>query len=141
MSQHRKPYRPRTEADVSITFNDGVVKIFSVADVAESGFLPEEELTLKLTLPYQEKKLGVKRYYNAKQNQINVNRVIRVPLPPTRITNQDAAETEDGMRYRIDLVQVMTDTFPPCADLTLIAYRQTAEEAQQNGEEVLDLAD
>lgn len=128
MSQHRKPFRPRAEADVSITFNDGVVEIFSVADIAASGRLPAEERTRKYSLPYQERKLGLKRYYNAKQNQINVSRVIRVPLPPTGITSQDVVETEDGKSYRIDLVQVMTDTFPPCADLTLVAYQQTGEE-------------
>ena len=43
------------------------------------------------------------------------------------ITNQDVAVTEDGRRYRIDLVQTVTDAYPPSLDLTLVKYDQGAE--------------
>lgn len=49
-------------------------------------------------------RLGIQRYYSGRQNQVQIERVIRVPRYPG-VTNQDVATTEDGTTYRIDLVQ------------------------------------
>lgn len=122
----KAPFRPRQRAEISQAYNDGVVTIYSVSDGAASGYLPQPEYTELVKLCYQERKLGVKRYYEAKQNQIHVERVIRVPTQPFPITNQNVAETENGKRYRIDLVQVAPDVYPPSVDLTLVDYDQGA---------------
>ena len=124
---HKAPFRPN--AEVSQSYVDGVVTIYSVADTAEAGRLPQETLTIKCRLDYAERKLGIKRYYEAAQNQREVQRVIRVPAPPIEINNQDAAITEDGRAYRIDLVQVLTDVWPKSLDLTLVAFRQGEAES------------
>lgn len=125
MPQQRKaPFRPRQEAEISQSYTDGVVTIYSVSDGATAGRLPRPELTEKIRLDYQERKLGVQRYYQAKQNQIHVERVIRVPRSPIEITSQDVAITEDGRRYRIDLIQAVRDVWPASLDLTLTAYTQ-----------------
>lgn len=136
MSYQRKaPFRPRQNAQVSQCYNDGVVTIYDVRDEAVFGFLPSPVYQVKTTLAYQERKLGIKRYYDARQNQVRVERVIRVPKPsgvfqpvegpePIRITSQDAARTEDGKLYRIDLVQSVPDVYPPSLDLTLAVYEQ-----------------
>ena len=128
---HRKPkqpYRPREQAEVSQSYSDGVVRIFEENDEAPAGRLPQPVLTQKLRLDYQERTLGVQRYYAAAQNQIKAERVLRVPRGPVEITSQDVAVTEDGRRYRIDLVQKAKDTWPASLDLTLTAYRQTPAE-------------
>lgn len=122
----KAPYRPRTDNGVTQNFCDGVVKIYSVTDGAQPGYQPQPVLALKCTLRYEEQRLGIQRYYSAAQNQIEVERVIRVPLAGA-ITNQDVAITEDGRRYRIDLVQVVTDAYPPSLDLTLVKYDQGVE--------------
>ena len=123
MTQHRAPNRKR--ADVTQAFNDGMVAVQTVTDTAAPGLQPKESLREKVKLPYAERKLGIQRYYDAKQNQIEVVRVIRVPRPAQPpITSQDAAITEDGQTYRIDLVQTVPDVFPPCLDLTLKVYTQ-----------------
>lgn len=113
----KKPFRPN--ADVTQSFSDGMVTVYSVADKAKAGYKPVEKLTFKVKLPYEEQRLGVQRYYSAKQNQIEIERVIRVPISNVKISNQDVAETEDGVKYRIDLVQAVKGVFPPSADLTL----------------------
>ena len=122
----KTPFRPRTDEKITQAYNDGMVTVFSVSDSAASGRLPTIQTTEKVKLAYQERKLGIKRYYDAKQNQVNVQRVIRVPRPSVSIDNQDVAETEDGSRYRIDLVQIVPDVFPPSLDLTLTVYTQNA---------------
>ncbi len=122
MPEHKSPFRP--SADVAQTYGDGVVKIYAVSDGAAAGRLPAPVLTQKARLDYEELKLGVQRYYQAKQNQIHVERVIRVPRSPIEITNQDEAITEDGRRYRIDLIQPAKGVWPSSLDLTLTAYTQ-----------------
>ncbi len=125
----KAPYRPSNE--VTQTYNSGVVTVYSVTDSARPGYQPVEQLTKKITLRYEEQRLGIQRYYDAMQNQIQVERVIRVQRAG-QITNQDVAETEDGRRYRIDLVQSVDNVWPPSLDLTLAKYTQ-GEEAHGNG--------
>lgn len=121
----KAPYRPRTDNGVTQNFCDGVVKIYAVTNSAEPGYQPVSELTLKCTLRYEEQRLGIQRYYEAQQNQIEVERMIRVPRAGS-ITNQDVAITEDGRQYRIDLVQ-NADVYPPSLDLTLAKIEQEYE--------------
>lgn len=113
------------QPEISQSYGDGVAYIYTETDGAQPGYLPQPVLTQKLRVDYQERKLGVQRYYQAKQNQIHVERVIRVPRSSVEITSQDVAITEDGRRYRIDLIQAVKDVWPPSLDLTLTAYKQT----------------
>lgn len=131
MRDRKAPYRPRTDNKRAAEgYNDGVVDLYAVSDEAPAGLLPREALRWKERLCYQERKLGIRRYYDARQNQIHVERVIRIPKPPIDITNQDVAITEDGRRYRIDLVQELTDVWPRSLDLTLASYSQGVIEIQ-----------
>lgn len=123
----KAPYCPSNE--VTQGYNSGVVTVYAVTDSARPGYQPVEQLTEKIKLRYEEQRLGIQRYYNAMQNQIQVERVIRVPRAE-QITSQDVAETEDGRRYRIDLVQTVDGVWPPSQDLTLVKYQQ---EEGQNG--------
>lgn len=138
MRDRKAPYRPRADnkrpAEV---YNDGVAEIYSVTDGAQAGLLPRPVRSLKERLPYQERRLGIQRNYAAAQNQIKVERVIRVPRPLAPITSQDVAVTEDGQRYRIDLVQEVTEVWPRSLDLTLAKYEQRAGErtAQEDDDE------
>lgn len=119
------PRRPNHK--VSQGFNDGVVQIFTETDVAAPGYAPEISLTLRTSLSYEERRVGIQRYYEARQNQTKVERVLRVP-DNGLVSNLDRAITEDGSVYRVDLVQHVPDVWPRCVDLTLVAYRQGAAE-------------
>ena len=90
-------------------------------------------LIQKVKLRYEERSLGLQRYYNEQQNQVQVERVIRCPRYMD-VTNQDIAETEDGKRYRIDIVQAIMGVFPPCMDLTLDKYEQNPTDETKGGE-------
>lgn len=122
MRKWKAPNRP--SFDITEGFNDGLVVISSLEDKAQPGFRPVTSETALVTLRYQEQKLGIQRYYSAKQNQIQIERVIRVPKPPVKISSQNIATTEDGTKYRIDLIQNVEDVFPICLDLTLVRYEQ-----------------
>lgn len=119
----KMPYRPN--AEISQQFNSGIVRIYSVSDVAEVGYQPKEKLTLKWKLPFEERVLGIKRLYLSRQNQTEISRVIRVQR--LNISNQDVAITQDGKQYRIDAVQGVSGVFPPSLDLSLVAVEQRFE--------------
>lgn len=133
MKQHKPPNRPAH--DVSQSYNSGMVTICAVTDAAEPGYQPQETRQQLLHVPYDERKLGIRRYYEAMQNQIHVERVIRIPKTNVEITNQLIAETEDGRSYRIDLVQ-KAFVYPPSLDLTLVTYEQA--EQDENTTEVVE---
>lgn len=118
------PFRPGTE--ISQTYNSGIVRIYQVTDQGEPGYAPVLLLELRASLRYEEQKLGLIRHYAAKQAQVQVEKVIRVPRRPD-ISPQDVAQTDDGRLYRIELVQLAQGVFPPSLDLTLAKVEQHYE--------------
>lgn len=123
----KAPFRPRTDNGITQNLNDGQITIYNAEDNAQPGYYPKISLSPKVKLRYEERSLGIQRYYAASQNQTEIKRVIRVQKYPD-VTNQDVAKTEDGTYYRIDLVQNVADVYPPCMDLTLAKYTQGATE-------------
>lgn len=122
----KAPYRPRTDNGVTQNFGDGVVKIYTVTNSAQPGYQPVPALTLKCVLRYEEQRLGIQRYYSGRQNQVEIERVLRVPRYGG-ITNQDVAVTEDGRQFRVDMVQNVTDVYPASLDITLAKIEQEIE--------------
>lgn len=120
----KAPYRPSNQ--VTQAFNSGLVKIYTVENVAAPGYKPVEKLVYKLTLRYEEQRLGITRFYSGQQNQSQIERVIRVPRAGG-VNNQNVAITEDGHKYRIDLVQAVMEIYPPSLDLTLARLDQDYE--------------
>lgn len=118
----KAPRRP--EHKITQDYNDGMVAVLTATDTAQPGYQPVETLTEVVKLPYAQRKLGLYRYYQGRQNQTRVQRVLRVPEPPMEITNRDLARTENGTLYRIDLVQTVPDVWPKSLDLTLAEYTQ-----------------
>lgn len=120
----QNPFRPGIE--ISQPFNSGIVSIFRVTDEGEPGYAPVPRLELRVRLRYEERKLGLIRYYSAKQDQVRVERVLRVPRRP-EISPQDVAVTQDGRQYRIELIQMADGVYPASLDLTLSSVQQVYE--------------
>lgn len=120
----KKPYRPA--AEITQPYNDGIVTIYEVKNVAAPGYKPVEMLVGKAKLRYEERRTGLQRYYSAMQNQVQIERVLRVPRAGA-VSSQDVAVTEEGNQYRIDLVQAVQDVWPASVDLTLAKVDQDYE--------------
>lgn len=130
-----RPRRPQHA--VTQPFNSGMVQICWVW-TGSSGAMPQKHLERKAVLPYEERRMGIGRYYDA-MAYARVDRVIRVPDPGElvytdgkvtkrgRVNNQDVAVTEDGRQYEIELVQTVPDVFPKCLDITLRAVEPIYE--------------
>ena len=112
----KAPSRPNNI--ITQPLNDGTVQICDVVDISEPGYRPVQKLHPKVALRYENQRVGINRFYSGMQNQIQVDKVIRVPKALV-ITTQDVAVTEDGAEYRIRQVQDVLDVYPRCLDLTL----------------------
>lgn len=134
----KAPYRAKGE--VSQRYNDGVVRIYSVEDTASPGYAPVETPALKITLRYEERRLGISRYFYGQQNQLQIDRVLRVQRAG-KVTSQDIAVTEDGQNYRVDLVQSVPDVWPESVDLTLSKIEQVIDLTEGGGDDGGDDAD
>lgn len=121
----KTPFRP-DDRRITQSYRDGVVRIYTVTDGAAPGYQPRPVLALLETLFYQERRVGLQRYYAGRQAQVEVERVIRTQLRPA-VNPQCVAVTEDGVQYGIDMVQQLTDVWPASMDLTLTKIEQKYE--------------
>ena len=95
-----------------IAFKDGICNIFALDE--DGKRIEPDKYT---TLGFDNRVLGFKRYFEAAANQINVNRVIRIPQI-SDVDNYDYVEIGTE-KYGVKLVQNIFDTNPPSIDLTL----------------------
>lgn len=121
----KTPFRP-DDRRITQSYRDGVVRIYTVSDGAQPGYQPRPVLKLLETLFYQERRVGLQRYYSGRQAQIEVERVIRTQFR-SAVNPQCVAVTEDGAQYGIDMVQQLTDVWPASMDLTLTKIEQKYE--------------
>ncbi len=112
----RKPTRPDNE--ISQTYNSGLLTVCDVSNEASPGDFPAERLTKKVSLRYEERRLGLNRLYLARQSNVEIVRVVRTPYRP-EVSPQDVAVLPDGRVYRIDAVQLAVGVYPPSMDLSL----------------------
>lgn len=104
------------------TFNDGILKVYRVTNGGVEGGKPVETLTLKESLRYHRRTVGLNRYYTAMQANQRVDAVLRCPLRPA-VSVQDIVVT-GGKQYRVTLIQLPEDIVPPVMDLTLTRLEQ-----------------
>ena len=104
------------------SFPDGIVSIYKVGDVSLPGDMPIDGLILKQTLCYEERTVGMGRYYAAMQNNVKVDSVIRCPEVKglsEKATDILVAVLIDGFQYKVMQIQYPKDVNPPSMDLTL----------------------
>lgn len=97
------------------TFNDGVV---SICEIDEDGN-PGTELG---RFRYQERTVGIKRYYEAMTNKVQIDRLIRIQHQHWMSTEYLAVI--NGQVYEIVQVQTVPDTMPKSNDLSLHLARK-----------------
>lgn len=126
----KTPFRPRSDTPISQTYNDGFVKLYTVTDDAETGRMPVKKETFFVRLDYENRSVGSSQYYQAAQAQIKIEKVIRVQRRPG-IDTKMTAELEDGTKYDVARVQLITDFRPASLDLTLTEYSQAEDQTEE----------
>ena len=102
------------------TFNSGIAKIYSVSNSSGSGNMPKKRLQLKIpnSLPYEEKTVGMSRFWAAMQEQTKIERLLRFPRL-NEVEREDIVIPIDGQQYRIKQIQYPPGIEPKCMDLSL----------------------
>lgn len=119
----KAPFRSSNE--ISQVYGDGVVKIYTVTDIAPPGYQPKLEPKLKETLYFAEQALGITRIYQSRQAMAEIEKVIRVQRRP--VSPKDVAVLHDGSQYRIETVQAVQEVWPESLDLALRRLSRTEE--------------
>jgi len=101
------------------TFNDGVLTIYSVSNDAEPGDMAKDKLTLKVEkLRYDERIVGMSRYWIALQAQKKIDFLVRTPRIDS-VNTQDIVVPISGHHYLIKQIQYPKEVFPKSMDLSL----------------------
>lgn len=97
------------------TYNDGTARIY----VLKSESLTQGTLEFKDgPLPYDERTVGMSRFWAAKQYHVKIDRMIRLPKKDN-VDCDDIVVLIDGRQYQIKQVQYPPDVCPPSMDLSL----------------------
>lgn len=98
-------------------FRDGVCNVYFVEDGSNVGDIPTEALKHKLTLRFDNRTVGMKRFYEAAMADIKIDLVIRIPRQ-VFITTQDIVMIGND-KYRIKQIQQPDRAIPLSTDLSL----------------------
>lgn len=91
-----------------MTFDDGILTIYSVENMAEPGKKPVYGLVEKSKHYFGYQTLGVTRYYEAKKADSIIEAVVRIP-DWNNILATDICILENDVQYRLSMVQPTTD--------------------------------
>jgi hypothetical protein len=97
------------------TFNDGICSIRQIDDDGNAG----DEMA---RVRYQERTVGIKRYYEAMTAKVQVDRLIRVQY--LRWLTSEYVAVIDGQVYDIVQVQTINDSNPKTNDISIHLTRK-----------------
>lgn len=100
------------------TFNDGICSIFGKSNNSKPGNMPVIGLEKKEDrVPFERRKVGIRRFYDAKQENVEIELLLRIPAA-FHVSTQDICIVS-GVQYGIHQVQDVTDTMPQSKDISL----------------------
>lgn len=114
------------------TYNDGICRIAALENIATPGNQPREGLRVRADrVPYERRRVGVQRFYSARQENTEIEMVIRIPgaFP---VSTQDICII-DNRQYGIYQAQDALDIIPPAKDLSLRRLEEHYDTAGVSG--------
>lgn len=103
-----------------MNLDSGLLTIYSLENVAPAGFKPRQALQTVESAYYEERTIGVNRLYAARGANAAIDMLVRIWDTAAAQVNRYVIP-EDGLLYRIDAVQTVTDDDGlRCRDLTLV---------------------
>ena len=109
-----------------MTFDDGILKIYKVVNVAETGMKPKFALKLKSKHYFGFETVGISRYYTALQANTKVSHVVHI-WEDRKISSLDVCILEDGQQYKCAFVQHVIDDGLKVTRITLERLKEDYE--------------
>lgn len=104
---------------ITQTYNDGSASVYRVDNIADKGDKPKEGLVLRVRpLYYEERTVGMSRFWTASQEDTKIERLLRFPRLDFVYRN-DIIVPNDGKQYKIVQIQYPPDVEPKSMDLSL----------------------
>ena len=91
-----------------VTYDDGILKVYTVSNIAENGSKPKKGLTLKEEFYFSFDVLGINRYFTALEAKIQLEHIVNIPGWSV-VSPLDICVLEDGTQYRIQMIQPLLD--------------------------------
>lgn len=114
------------------TFNDGICSIYEQQNTSTPGNKPKMQLRrIAERVPYETRKVGIRRFYDAKQENVEIERLIRIPAPFC-VSTQNICIL-GGVQYGIYQVQDVLDSIPRSKDLALKRLEEKYEVGEAEG--------
>ena len=98
--------------------NDGVLTVYEVIDAGLPGEMPKKAVRQKHRLRYDERVVGMNRYWVAKQASATIHMRVRCHRLDD-VTTHDVVGLRDGKQYDIKQIQYPPDIHPRMMDLSL----------------------
>ena len=92
-----------------MTFDDGIVGIYTITQKPEPGKMPIRGISLSESFFFGYDTLGVNRYYTALQANQQIEAVINIPGWQPFNPATSVAVMEDGSQFKVRMVQPMLD--------------------------------
>lgn len=92
-----------------MTFDDGILTVYTMQDVAENGGKPNYKPVYKASYYFCFDILGFSRYYTALQAKTQLSDVVNVPEWVDIAVSDTVRLEKGGVEYRIAQVQKMYD--------------------------------
>lgn len=87
-----------------MTFDDGILRIYDKANIAEKGDIPKYVLRLKSSHYFGFETLGYNRVYSAKKADQQIDALVRIDFDMD-VNINDICILEDSSQYRCTFVQ------------------------------------
>lgn len=103
------------------TYNDGYLLIMQAEMEDDPDPTKEQSEVLKSLFPklyYDERTVGISRFYQGKQSDVKIDRLVRCPRQK-KVLSTHYAITEDGEQYYIRQIQYPVGVEPPSMDLSI----------------------
>lgn len=103
------------------TYESGMLSIMQAELKDDPDPTKEQSEVLKPLFPklyYDERTVGISRFYQGKQSDVKIDRLVRCPRQKN-VSTTHFAVTEDGVQYYIRQIQYPVGVEPPSMDLSL----------------------
>lgn len=100
-------------------YNDGVITIYTVGNIAEPGNMPKEGIVEKVRLRFRRRTIGHTRFHESLQQNVKIDEIVRCPYRAEVSTQDKAMFLGCDDKFEVKKVVFIENTRPKEMELLL----------------------